>query len=94
MDLVSVLILSSCVLLPYCGIMLVIAIVAYQTKLTSAIKYLKDYQAKQFGGQLDAKPSARLNIFIFVAITLLCLLGCVIVATIGYYVNLPWYPIK
>ena len=94
MDIVSIAILSVCLLLPFCLIMAAIAIVSYQIKFRSAIKYLKDYKANQLERQIGAKPSIALNIFIFVAMGILFFLGFVMIAIIAKYLNIPWYPFR
>jgi hypothetical protein len=77
-NIIIVLILSTCILIPYCVIMIVIGVVSYKSKLPGAIKYLEQFNRSRMENQLETKPSIILNIFIFVAFSIMCLIAIVV----------------
>jgi hypothetical protein len=92
MDILTIIVLSACVLIPFSAIMAVVAVFSYQAKLGSAIKYLKSYKDSQLTKQIDAKPSVKLTFFIIFALTIIGSLGCLIVIIIGRYLGIALYP--
>src|SRR5260221_13294692 len=92
MDIASILVLSMCVLLPYIGIMTIIAVVSYRAKLKSANKLLEYYKTGQLNDQLQSKLSARIKIYIIIIMALLGSLACLMIVVIGNYLSIPWVP--
>lgn len=91
MDILTIIVLSICVLVPFVVAMVAVAIYTYPPRFASAIKDLKALQVNQLDRQLEAKPSVRLTIFILVSMIGLCLLTCLMALMIASYLNIPSY---
>ena|SRR5687767_3686772 len=85
MDLATILLLSMCILIPYCTVMAVIAIFATRTKWKSAQRILRNVEPEKFRN--NPQLNKLLLIYILVSLTMLALLLCGI-AIIGMsYLN-------
>ena len=88
MDILSVLILSTCVLVPYCGIMVLIAVISYRVKLKSAVKILRNVDKIPFDDR-NSKNSTHLQIYILAMLALLLGSFCLLGIMIAHYLNVP-----
>ena len=89
MDIISILVVSACVLIPYGILMTIIAVISYKAKLRSAVKFFELYQATPRSDPEKSTLRLSLKIFIIVALALLGILICLIAIAVGSYLNIP-----
>ena len=78
------------ILVAYFAIMAVIAIVSYQAKLRSVIKYINQKAANQSNRPRNIKRPPAVIAFILFWVVFLCFGFCLMIITIGRYFDVPW----
>lgn len=89
MDLLTILILSLCVFIPYFTFIAAVGIISYSAKLKSAKRFFERLSKTPPSEQATSKLAGRLKFFVLIVLTLLSLLLCLVAITIGTYFNIP-----
>jgi len=90
MNIINFLVLSAFVLIPYIGFMAIIAVITYNSKLKSAMKFFDGQKSIRPHDQTKSKLPTNLKIYILIMVMALGFLICLIMVTaVNYLFGIP-----